>query len=124
VSDHIFECPVPSRAGFQHALFAHLGDKAFPKCALALDLFEQHPDQAISRSLPGVGDILAPALLAHFGDDRDRSPTAESVQALAGTCPVTAQSGKRRIITFRTACDHRFRDIVQQWAKASLTQSV
>jgi transposase len=88
------------------------------------DLFEQHPDRAIFSSLPGAGDILAPALLAHFGDDRERFPSAESVQALAGTCPVTEQSGKRRIITFRTACDHRFRDVVQQWAKASLTQSV
>jgi len=88
------------------------------------DLFAQHPDQAIFRSLPGAGDILAPALLAHFGDDRERFPTAASVQALAGTCPVTKQSGKRRTITFRTACDHRFRDIAHQWAKASLKHSV
>jgi transposase len=88
------------------------------------DLFAQHPDQAIFRSLPGAGDILAPALLAHFGDDRERFPTAASVQALAGTCPVTEQSGKWRIIRFRTACDHHFRDITQQWAKASLKHSV
>jgi transposase len=88
------------------------------------ELFDQHPDQAIFGSLPGAGDILAPALLAHFGDDRERFPNAASVQALAGTCPVTEQSGKRRIITFRTACDHHFRDITQQWAKASLKHSV
>jgi transposase len=88
------------------------------------DLFAQHPDQAIFGSLPGAGDVLAPALLAHFGDDRERFPTAARVQALAGTCPVTEQSGKRRMITFRTACDHHFRDIVQQWAKASLKHSV
>jgi transposase len=88
------------------------------------ELFEQHPDYAIFTSLPGAGDILAPALLAQFGDDRDRFPTAESVQALAGTCPVTEQSGKRRSVSFRTACNHHFRDIAHQWAKASLKQSV
>ena len=88
------------------------------------ELFAQHPDQAIFGSLPGAGEILAPALLAHFGDDRERFPSAASVQALAGTCPVTEQSGKRRTITFRTACDHHFRDIAQQWAKASLKHSV
>jgi transposase len=86
-------------------------------------LFKQHPDFSIFSSLPGAGDILAPALLTKFGDDRERFPNAESVQALAGTCPVTEQSGKRRVISFRTACDHDFRDIVQQWAKASLKHS-
>jgi transposase len=33
-------------------------------------LFRQHPDHAIFDSLPGAGDLLAPALLAKFGDDR------------------------------------------------------
>jgi hypothetical protein len=61
-------------------------------------LFHRHPDHAIFDSLPGAGDFLAPALLAKFGDDRKRFPTPASVQALAGTCPVTDQSGKRRII--------------------------
>jgi transposase len=88
------------------------------------EFFVQHPDQAIFASLPGTGEILAPALLAHFGDDRERFPTSGSVQALAGTCPVTEQSGKRHTVTFRTACDHRFRDTVQQWARASLKKSV
>jgi transposase len=87
-------------------------------------LFGQHPDQAIYHSLPGVGPYLAPALLVKFGEDRQRFPTASSVQALAGTCPVTEQSGQRRRIKFRRACDKAFRDIVQQWAWHSLEQSV
>jgi len=86
-------------------------------------LFREHPDHAIFDSLPGAGDFLAPALLAKFGDDRKRFPTPASVQALAGTCPVTDQSGKRRIIKFRRACDREFRAIAQQWAMASLQQS-
>ena len=88
------------------------------------DLFQQHPDRVIFASLPGAGQFLAPALLAKFGDDRQRFPTRASVQALAGTCPVTDQSGKRRRIKFRWACDRQFRHIAQQWAIASLRQSV
>jgi transposase len=87
-------------------------------------LFAQHPDRAVFANLPGAGPLLAPALLAKFGDDRARFPTPTSVQALAGTCPVTDQSGKRKVIKFRRACDREFRWIVQQWALCSLKNSV
>jgi hypothetical protein len=86
--------------------------------------FSHHPDQAIFASLPGLGQLLGPALLAKFGDDRQRFPTPASVQALAGTCPVTDQSGQRRLIKFRHGCDHEFRQICQQWARASLKSSL
>jgi transposase len=88
------------------------------------ELFCQHPDQAIFASLPGAGELLAPSLLAKFGDDRARFPTPASVQALAGTCPVTDASGQRRVVKFRRACDKDFRRIAQQWARASLRRSV
>lgn len=87
------------------------------------ETFRQHPDAAIFSSLPGTGSYLAPALLAHFGDDRQRFPSAAALQALAGTCPVTEQSGKSRGVRFRTACDHQFRHIVQQWARETRSQS-
>jgi transposase len=82
--------------------------------------FRQHPDAPIFASLPGAGELLAPSLLAKFGDDRERFPTASSVQALAGTCPVTDQSGKKRVVKFRHSCDKAFRQIAQQWARSSL----
>lgn len=88
------------------------------------DTFAKHPDHKIFASLPGAGQLLAPALLAKFGDDRARFPTPASVQSLAGTCPVTDSSGKRKIIRFRRACDREFRWIVQQWALCSLKSSV
>ena len=87
------------------------------------DLFAQHPDAAILASLPGAGEKLATALLTKFGDDRQRFPTLASLQALAGTCPYTKASGKRRRFLFRHACDKEFRTIAQQWAKASLALS-
>ena len=86
-------------------------------------LFAQHPDAFIFESLPGAGELLAPGLLAKFGDDRRRFSQAASVQALAGTCPVTKSSGKRKVIHFRRACDREFRDLAQKWAVASLSQS-
>ena len=82
-------------------------------------LFDQHPDVFIFDSLPGAGDLLAPALLAKFGDHRDRFPKAADVQALAGTCPVTVWSGKRRFVMFRRGCDREFRRITQQFARTS-----
>ena len=87
------------------------------------ELSQQHPDHALFASLPGTGDFLAPALLAKFGDDRERFPTPSSLQCIAGTCPVTEQSGKGRRVFFRHACDHEFRQITQQWARASISQS-
>ena len=87
-------------------------------------LFAQHPDAFIFDSLPGAGDLLAPGLLAKFGDDRQRFPRPGCVQALAGTCPVTVSSGKRKVIHFRYACDREFRDIAQKWSIASLSESV
>jgi len=86
-------------------------------------LFTQHPDADIFASLPGAGALLAPALLAKFGDQRARFPTAAVVQACAGTCPVTEQSGKKTYIHFRRSCDKEFRRIAQHFAKASLPQS-
>ncbi|NIO38822.1 MAG: transposase, partial [Burkholderiales bacterium] len=87
-------------------------------------LFQQHPDAFIFDSLPGAGDLLAPSLLAKFGDDRERFPSPASVQALAGTCPVTDRSGKRKVIRFRRACDREFRKITQTWAITSLSESL
>lgn len=87
-------------------------------------LFKHHPDHEIFSSLPGAGPLLAPSLLGKFGDDRKRFPTPASLQALAGSCPVTDASGKRKVVRFRYACDREFRTIVQQWARCSLKKSV
>lgn len=87
-------------------------------------LMQQHPDRFIFESLPGAGDYLAPALLVKFGEDRQRFPDPQRVQTLAGTCPVTVQSGKSRWVRFRKACDKEFRQITQQFARSSLKQSL
>jgi transposase len=87
-------------------------------------LLSEHPDYPIYASLPGTGDYLQAALLSKLGDDRQRFGSANHLQALAGTCPVTVSSGKRKYVRFRHACDRDFRRIAQQWAKSSLGSSV
>ena len=86
-------------------------------------LFEQHPDFPVFSSLPQAGELLAPGLLVKFGDDRERFPSAASVQSLAGTCPVTQQSGKRKTVCFRRACDKEFRWLITQFALLTLRES-
>lgn len=85
--------------------------------------FEQHPDAFIFASLPGAGEFLAPALLSKFRDCRARFPSAAVAQAIAGTCPVTDESGKRKRILFRRACDREFRHIATQFARSSIPNS-
>jgi transposase len=57
-------------------------------------LFEQHPDATLFSSLPGAGNKMAPRLLAEVGDDRALFPDAQTLQCLAGTAPVSYQSGQ------------------------------
>ena len=87
------------------------------------ELFGSHPDQHIFASIPGAGELLAPKLLVMFGDHRPRFPTPEAMQTLAGTCPVTIQSGKKKIVKFRRACNHEYRHTAQLLAITSTQQS-
>lgn len=73
-----------------------------------------HPDGALFLSLfrDRKSTVTAARLVAEIGDRRDRYPTAEALAADAGMCPVAVESGKRRVATFRRACDKRLRDAV------------
>jgi transposase len=84
------------------------------------DLLDQHEDAFIFRSLPNAGDVIAAWLLGEIGDCRDKFDTASGMQALAGTCPVTVQSGKQRRIKFRVGCCKSFRNGMQQFARLSV----
>jgi len=104
------------------ALLVSLQNEKQNLCLLQ-KLFLQHADAKIFAALPGAGEWLAPALLVKFGEDRKRFPKPEPLQSLAGTCPVTNQSGKKRSVHFRRSCDHAFRHIAQQWARCAISQS-
>jgi transposase len=73
-----------------------------------------HPDGQVF--LPLFKDpksvITAARLVAEIGDDRARYPTGEALAADAGMAPVARESGKRRVASFRWACDKRLREAV------------
>ena len=56
-------------------------------------LFAQHPDHDLFGSLPGAGPKIAPRLLGEIGSDRSRFEDPCALQCLAGTAPVSYQSG-------------------------------
>ena len=87
-------------------------------------LFQTHPDHDMYGSLPGAGAKLAPRLLAECGDDDDRFDNHESMQCLAGTAPVSYDSGQMHRVKFRRACNKPFRAVVHLWANLSRKESV
>lgn len=58
-----------------------------------------------------------------FGDHRERFASPAAIQALAGTCPVTRQSGTQKRVQFRHACNHEYRHTAQLFAVASVPHS-
>lgn len=80
---------------------------------------EQHPDGKIFTSLPRSGTVNAAQMLAGWGDCRDAYDSADAVAALAGLSPVTKESGKHRAVSFRWACNKRFRQAMTIYADNS-----
>jgi len=70
-------------------------------------LFASHPDSGTFGSLPGAGAKLAPRLLAEIGSDRALYESAQSLQCISGTAPVSFQSGKIDKVQMRRACTTR-----------------
>lgn len=85
--------------------------------------FNKHPEASWWKALPGAGELTAPRLLAYIGDNRATFPSAEVLQARAGTVPVTRQSGKVKSVRFRWACNKALRKTMMDLAHHSLSQS-
>ncbi len=79
-------------------------------------LFDQHPDHHLFGSLPGAKTVLAPRLLAAVGADAARYGSQEVLQCLAGTAPVSYQSGRINKVHVRWSCDKFLRHTVHLWA--------
>ena len=86
-------------------------------------LLSQHPDADFFRNLPGAGDALTPRLVAAFGTDRERFETADQLQCLGGTAPVTKRSGKTTIVTRRFACNKFLLQTFHEFARCSRQKS-
>jgi transposase len=80
----------------------------------------EHRDVEILRSLPGVGRVVAATVLAEAS-----GPLAQrdyhALRTYAGIAPVTKQSGKRRTVVMRYACNGRMRNAFYHWARVAAT---
>lgn len=77
-------------------------------------------DAGLILSIPGIGPAVAAALLTEASRPiRERD--YEALRCYAGTAPVTRQSGKRKTIGMRHACNPRLRNAVYHWATSSLS---
>jgi transposase len=79
-------------------------------------LFAEHPDHDLFGSLPGAGPKLAPRLLGEIGSDRARFDSPMSLQCLAGTAPVSYQSGQIHKVYLRRHCNKALRHALHLWA--------
>ena len=73
-------------------------------------------DALILRSVPGIGRIVAATLLGEAA----AAVAARDYHALrthGGLAPVTKQSGKRRIVQMRYACQGRLREAFHHWGR-------
>lgn len=87
--------------------------------AALTEAFDAHPDAAFFRSLPGTGPVLAPALLALWGDHRARWQSWQAIAQYVGTVPITQQSGRQKVVRMRFHCDRDGRQILHLYAQAS-----
>ncbi|MCX6849491.1 MAG: IS110 family transposase [Verrucomicrobia bacterium] len=83
------------------------------------ELFASHPDSGMFGSLPGAGPKLAPRLLSEIGSDRSLYDSAEGLQCMAGTAPVSYQSGKVHKVHLRRACNRSLRHAMFLFADRS-----
>jgi transposase len=75
---------------------------------------DAHPDGQIFRSLfrDPRSVVTAAELVAEIGDRRERYDTRARLEARAGHCPVAIESGKKKVASFRWACNKTLRDAV------------
>ena len=79
----------------------------------------EHSDVAIVRSMPGIGTRVAAKMLAEASQPLV-ARAYHVVRASMGVAPVTAQSGRRRTVSMRYACNRRLRQAGFHWASNAI----
>jgi len=83
-------------------------------------LFKHHPDRDLFGSLPGAAQTLAPRLLGEVGGDPQRFEDTQNLQAVAGTAPVSFQSGQIHKVRVRYQCNKILRHTIHLWAQCCI----
>jgi transposase len=76
-------------------------------------------DTTIIQTMPGIGVIVAAALLGEAAELLHRRDYP-ALRALTGVAPVTRRSGKKCSVVRRTACHPRLRNAVYHWARVAV----
>lgn len=87
-------------------------------------VYEMHKeDSIIIDSLPAVGEVMGPRLLAAIGTDRSRFNSADELARAAGVAPVIERSGNSSWTHWRFKCNKHFRQAFIDWAFLSVRSS-
>jgi transposase len=84
------------------------------------ELLAAHADYPLVAALPGAGLQMRTRLIAAFGQNRDRFPSAEEMQCLSGIAPVTRQSGRTKTVHHRWACPKFLKQTFHEYAGLSI----
>ncbi len=84
---------------------------------------QSHPDFPLFNSLPGAGAVVAPRLLAAFGEPRERDTSADELPQYAGIAPVTERRGNKSWVHWRLQCPTFLRQTFVEWAAESIRHS-
>jgi transposase len=79
---------------------------------------KEHRDVTILLSLPGVGRKVTATMLSEASEaiaNRDY----HALRCLAGSAPVTRQSGTKKAVLMRYGCNHRLRNALYHWSRVS-----
>lgn len=87
------------------------------------EIAPRQPDYEFFDALPGAGPTFAPRLLVAFGENRDRFPTASSLQKSSGIAPVMERSGNKSWVHWRYFCSTFVRQTFVEWAAQTIPRS-
>jgi transposase len=83
----------------------------------------EHPKAFIFSGLPGVGEVLLPRLIAAFGTQPERYPSASELQCYSGIAPVHWQTGNAESVHMRRACPKFLHQTFIEFAMHSVAKS-
>jgi len=118
VADHLQEAKAPL-ISYLAASIQILNGEIVTRDRWITEHLDTLPEAHWVRSLPGAGDVLAPALLACVGRDPQRFASVAEARALMGTAPFTKSSGTVRSVQFRRGCWKFARRTLQLFADQS-----
>lgn len=81
------------------------------------------PDYPLFAALPGAGPVLAPRLLAAFGERREHYQSAAEIQKYTGIAPVIERSGQKTWVHWRLQCPTFLRQTFVEWAAQTVPRS-